>query len=1470
MIRKLLLALTASLFLATFLAAGPSPALAQQEQPKSAELGWIEGKLIRYLESLSGYKITIGESLGSLLGSITYKRITLADADGVFARIAEVRLDWSARRLLSGEVQINEFRISDMELLRLPRARTVQKQDLEPPKVQTRTVNVPFINTTIELPISFNIKKLALERIRLAPAVAGAAAAFTLAGRAYIEDDASVLDIDLTLTRISGAAPAGRIRIKLPEAKEKQPRPLTIDINLRDDPGGLITRAIGLKATERIEVTVAGNGPTDQWRGRFEAAAGDIARFASTIEVSKAAGGHRVRIDGKGTSALLSGDLAVFGREIGIVYDATYSLKELVVNELSVTGEPARVSFSGRLPADGKTALLKGVVVASDLAKLQPLIGLPFAGAGRIEVTVSGSTVTPDLAVTGRVGKLTVDRFTVSDARLDLQFKAAQGAEKPGIGALTLNLRADGAAVRRPDGSSRPLDGLSLAVAGDVNWPARSIDLKTLDLKVDKSRLVASGKLARLTPLQFSGTVKFTGDLPEDILGGPAIAGANLSGDVSVDQEKDTGKVKLTGRIARLTTGDRALDALAGGAVEINIDAAQSGERIEVAAFSLSAGELRVRGAGTLSRAEGNRFRLTATIPSLEPLSEPAGVKLRGAVELAATIAGRGGKIDADVSLKGDGIVVRNLRLGQVTLALDAKDVAEDTGSADIRLTSAGGQWDSNFRARLRRESADVVRIALNRGLIGGARVTANGRLTLSTGLFDGQLRLAAGSLWRLLRPFGVPAAGSLYLAANLRARGGRQTAWINATGRKLRYGFGKDRTSVEQLRVRLGIADLRNFNGLSGTVSVAELTSGGTEVPQATVRFRPGPGGTGFRVTGRTVLQGQPTRVNAAGIFRRGGGYTRVQLAALDLRLRRQRFTLLETADLRFGPGLLAARNVHIRTGGPKSKGRVRADYLSRGGRVSGQVVLDKVPARLLQLAGLASPAHGEINGRVDFRGTAWRPVIAFDVRAAGVRRAFAPANSSLSLTARGQVASGNITAEGSVGTAGSRDRLQFQVKSLKGRGGGTEARVTGKIDMQSLSNSGLFWAHRIAGILEADLTITSGAGAPQATGTVRLTGGRFEHAATGAVFKDLEIVARGQGQQITIVSATGNDGTGGTISATGQLLVNADAGYPFTIDIEAKRAAIARREDLEVFVSGKLKVSKGRAGPVVMSGDLTVDKGELLIPESSGVAIPRLKVIEIRRQPKRTLRGRVRTRRAQAGVAPPLQLRLNVTVSRRLYIRGRGLEAELQGRLQVRGTSAAPQVRGVLRTVRGRLDLLTVRFEFRQGVIRFNRPTLANPSLNLEAVANENGISATILITGTAQRPKFTITSTPVLPQDEILSRLIFGKDATSMTATEALQLGVAAVTLFGPGGGGILNRIRRATGLDVIDVTSGDDGSPRAVAGKYVTDRVLVKVEQGITPNSSAAGVEVEVTRKIRVEAKTTTDGRQRVGIKWRHDY
>jgi translocation and assembly module TamB len=233
--------------------------------------------------------------------------------------------------------------------------------------------------------------------------------------------------------------------------------------------------------------------------------------------------------------------------------------------------------------------------------------------------------------------------------------------------------------------------------------------------------------------------------------------------------------------------------------------------------------------------------------------------------------------------------------------------------------------------------------------------------------------------------------------------------------------------------------------------------------------------------------------------------------------------------------------------------------------------------------------------------------------------------------------------------------------------------------------------------------------------------------------------------------------------------------------------------------------------------------------------------------------------------------ELDIAVDVPGQTFVRGNGLDSEWQGNLLVSGTASQPIVRGQLQAVRGRVSLLNKTFTLERGQVAFSGGREINPRLDIRAVNESPDLTAIVLVKGSATQPGIELSSVPALPQEQVLSRLLFGKTPGELGPVESAQLAAAVAQLsFSGGGPGVIDRLRSFVGVDVLQVGGDADTGPTVEAGKYVTEDVFVGVEQGAGADSSQVKVEVDVTDNIKVESAAGVSGGSSVGVQFHWDY
>jgi translocation and assembly module TamB len=223
-------------------------------------------------------------------------------------------------------------------------------------------------------------------------------------------------------------------------------------------------------------------------------------------------------------------------------------------------------------------------------------------------------------------------------------------------------------------------------------------------------------------------------------------------------------------------------------------------------------------------------------------------------------------------------------------------------------------------------------------------------------------------------------------------------------------------------------------------------------------------------------------------------------------------------------------------------------------------------------------------------------------------------------------------------------------------------------------------------------------------------------------------------------------------------------------------------------------------------------------------------------------------------------------IRAAREIIVQGRGLDAELGGELHIGGTSDTPLFSGGFDLQRGSFTIAGSKLSFTAGRVSFDGAGLKknkiDPTLDFTAQVVLSDTTATLHITGYADAPKFDFSSTTGLAQDEIMARLLFGENASQLSALQAAQVGAALATLSGVGSGANpLVKLQKTLGLDRLSVSSGttttatgatENAGTAVEAGRYIAKRVYVEAKQSST-GSSQVQVNVDLTKHLKLQTR-----------------
>ena len=1437
--------------------------------PANAVRRWIADTIEK---AVSGpdLQVKIGTLSGAVPFDFTVADITVADREGVWLRLERVHMNLAPTALLRGQAKADLLEAARVVVERAPAPSEAQPEPQPGP-----TSLLP------DLPVGIGVGRLVVDELRLAEPLLGQAAVMKVEGSLDLASGGSSLDAHLTVNRIDDQP--GQVALDVtfnPDGKR-------LDLNLKasEPAGGVIARALAIPGLPPVTATLDGKGALDDWRGTLTAVAENAARLDAEAAVRAVPEGHAVTMTAGGDVAALLGDPVaplvgpqpVLKGTVLVAPDGGLTLRPVTVEAAAGTA-----TLTGTVGADRRSLALRWEVAAGPDSALH---GLAPEIAWR-EGVVTGSA------------DGTLDALTVA---LDGVIRDL-AANDPALAAVTgPEVRLNGK-VQVAVGEGRvQLDGLALTTAaaqataqGTAAGWGQTADMAVTLAADDLSRL--SGLAGR--PLGGAAT-----------LGGPVRRG-----------EDGTLTAELSGALRNLDTGTPA-DAVLGDAATLGARLVmEPGGAMRLQELAVDGGNGRLVGAAALvdGRVEANT-RLE--VADLAPVGEAAGMPMQGGLALDATAKGPLDALEAEARLNARNLVVQGRRFGATELTATAAGLpAEPKGRVRARtdLAGAGLSLDGGYALTGQLLQLNELAVASGPNRITGAVRVALDAMT-ATGRLEGNLP----QLKTFSELAGVPLDGAAGFTVALDAPNGKQAAVLKADASNLRIeGDGAPLLATRRLTATADVADaLGNASG-KARVELQDGAAAGNDLSRVTASVDGTLAKAAFRVDAAGAGR-DPLALELAGGFAQEGDINRIRLERMQGRYAGEAFRLAGPATVTLGDRRYEVSGLQLVSG----TARLVADLGLRGDALSGELRLDQVPMALARLADPTLRLDGTLNAQATLGGTVRNPRADATLRVANLRaqqttQAGVP---GIDATINAQWRDERVSVNGNAATRNGGGRLNLTAGAplvmnaetfavSVPQTGRLEAAVNGTLDA-SLANDLLAASgDRAQGALRLDVNVGGTVGAPQLGGTVALNNARYENRASGAVISNIDARIVGEGDVFTIQSFTGRTANGGAIGARGVIRPGATDGRQLDIQIQADNARLVQNDLATAALGASLTLTGTFTNPV-LAGPVRLQRVDVQIPNQTPPNVVDLKVVEVgggrgsvrtpsqaapqpavqnssAQKPARTANGGKNNAKAARNASvstatatatpdapppetPPFALGLNLTVDaqNQIFVRGRGLEAEFSGQLAITGTANQPVVSGRLTMLKGRLDLLGKSFVFKRGIIEFDGEPQIDPRLDLMAEATANDITAQIVISGTARHPKLELTSPQGLPQDEVLAGVLFGKSVANLGAAEAVQLAQSAATLagFGGGGGGLLDRVRRELGVDRLDFTTGENGRGGAVeAGRYVSDRVYVGVEQGIGANQSRATVEVDITKNIKAEADVGADSETRLGVKWEMNY
>ncbi|MFQ5623865.1 MAG: translocation/assembly module TamB domain-containing protein, partial [Paracoccaceae bacterium] len=674
-----------------------------------------------------------------------------------------------------------------------------------------------------------------------------------------------------------------------------------------------------------------------------------------------------------------------------------------------------------------------------------------------------------------------------------------------------------------------------------------------------------------------------------------------------------------------------------------------------------------------------------------------------------------------------------------------------------------------------------------------------------------------------------------------------------------IRYSKGEVR--IETLAVKMGDGEIRASGVVSDMYGLA-ITLDAVPLSLANA-LRPDLGLEGT-VSGNGAMYGLRSAPN---VF-------------LDLRGRGLNSSVLREAGLAaFDLDALVASNqndgidVNARLTSPDGvTAAVTGEIPFGGADMALDVELEKFPLAFIDRRIGNRGLRGQVTGRSHIAGTLRHPSVTFELGAEGVtlREVRIAELAPLKADVKGryfgkslQIESGRVTGPGGLAV----DMSGF-VAAPSGR---LDIKIDGLVPLSAIIPIYFRRGLNAEGLAKADLTVRGRFDSTRLSGSLATSGAVITDPPTNMRVEKIAMRLRLQDNRVSIVEARGQFAGGGRIGITGGMDFDIPAGLPADLQISLSDVIYSNRR----FLTSRFDAALALKGPLargpLLSGDVTLKETELSIAGRFGQEADLLQVTH-RHAPRNVQTTESLVRKvAREGAAHkaryPVQLDLTITSKNRVFVRGRGVDAELGGKLKVGGPIDDYIPQGGFRLIRGRLNILAQRITLDEGQVTLLGDL--DPELLFLANMSAGGLSATIRLSGRVSDPVLGITSSPELPEDEIIARLVFERSVGELSPIQLARVASVISELTGGADRSIFGGLRQATGLDDFDISSDQQGNTVVKAGKYVDDSVYLGVEAD-TEGSSRATINLDITDNVRARGSMGSDGESSIGLFFERDY
>ncbi|HEX7012614.1 MAG TPA: translocation/assembly module TamB domain-containing protein [Steroidobacteraceae bacterium] len=390
--------------------------------------------------------------------------------------------------------------------------------------------------------------------------------------------------------------------------------------------------------------------------------------------------------------------------------------------------------------------------------------------------------------------------------------------------------------------------------------------------------------------------------------------------------------------------------------------------------------------------------------------------------------------------------------------------------------------------------------------------------------------------------------------------------------------------------------------------------------------------------------------------------------------------------------------------------------------------------------------------------------------------------------------------------------------------------------------------------GALDARVAVTGTLQEPQIGGELNVRELRADLPALGLRLENGRLEAR-PGEANRIDLSGGVDSGDGHLAFSGQASPEGEV----TLQVSGDRFLAADIPGARVIVTPALEF--------VRAGERMQLSGEVTIPEAA---------VNLQKLPRDGDRAQQASpdvviideeRRQEEVEKAPLYANITVALGEKVELTGFGLQAQVQGRLDVREVPGEPTTGSGEVRVSGTYKAFGQDLTIQRGELSYAASPLDDPGLNIEAIRVVEEVTAGLRVRGTARSPELTVFSDPPMAESEALAYLVTGKPLDQVGSGEGDTMQTAARSLGSAAGGLLARNLGRRLGVDEVAVKEEQMlGGSALTVGEYLSPRLYLSYGVGLFEPGEVVTLRYELSKELAVQTQRGPEA-TRAGIQYR---